>query len=198
MLKDSISRFWLCKRVESEMGYQCVLPFVNDFFPTHNSIQVRMTLVCGSGQRVSSTRSPQRLTIPCIVCIFSQNHIGTSRILKRFLRSLSFQYASDYPTVIWAVHRLGAILTFVASLVLFVASSLDEVSRSAAQTHLIPLKNLLINFPWPRRPFSSFTRMRWKVPLWRHNKWASRSTASFPSIPFVDHGQVPLLPTCIN
>jgi len=89
----------------------------------------------------------QRLTIQCIVCIFSQNHIGTSVRIFRFLLNLSSQYASDYPTVIWAVHRLGAILTFVVCLALFIALSSDEVSQLAAQTLLIPQKNLHISFP---------------------------------------------------
>ena len=33
MLKDSISRFWLCKRVEFEMGDKCVLAFCSWFLP---------------------------------------------------------------------------------------------------------------------------------------------------------------------
>jgi hypothetical protein len=27
VLKDSVSRFWLCKRIESKLGYRYVLPF---------------------------------------------------------------------------------------------------------------------------------------------------------------------------
>ena len=46
-----------------------------------------------------------------IVCIFSSNHVGESRLAQRNVQSCISTFSSDYFVVIWALHRLGAAAT---------------------------------------------------------------------------------------
>jgi hypothetical protein len=47
-----------------------------------------------------------------LVLLFSQNHVG--KYAKYVTKSLpSLNYLIDYPVAIWAVHRLGGVISYV-------------------------------------------------------------------------------------
>ena len=105
----------------------------------------------------------------------------------------------DYPTVLWATHRLGAIVTCVLFSCYFPYHLLTaQPIRLAGLTPVTLTKNSPISSLRQKPALSSLTRIHCKSPSWRHGMRAFHRTTSFHSIPFMDPGRASLPPTCMN